>query len=336
MSRSRPNFFFVIPLLALVAAAVLIARFVGKPAPTTAVTDRGSSGTAAPPPAPVAETQGLGRAKLVLSVPPSAGLTSVSYAVISAAHILVARGTAPVEKQTGAAVPPALILPAGHKYTLSVVGNSEAGGVKRATYLGSGAFDVAPGKETPVSFTPNSNADPVAGELAGAATPAGATALTDSATACQSCELSSPQGVCASENISATSNTDPQTGDQTGVGWGCNTFADPKARAACLALLHCLNAKGCGRPGESPINGCYCGAAPAEECIGGQGIDGGCIAEYQAAALASPGGPRSGAGSGQISQFITTSSGDPTTPVGLADNIKHCAMETHCDACQLL
>jgi hypothetical protein len=333
MSRVRPKIFLVIPLVAAVGAAFLIAR--ARIRPLGPAAQRSNDEITAAAGAPRAEPQGLGRAKVAITVPSESGLTSVSYVVLSAEHFVVARGNAPVDKQTGAAAPPAIVLLGGKRYTLAAVGNSEVGGVKRATYLGSGAFEVTSGQETPVSFTPNAGAT---GESVGAATPAGgtATAPADSALACQSCELSSSQGICASENITATSNTDPQTGEQTGVGWGCGTLVDSKAQAACVALLRCLNANGCEHPGENPVTGCYCGAAPAEDCIGGQGITGACVAEYQAAAAASPGGPGSGSSGGQLSQFITGASGDPTTPVGLADNIRHCAMQTHCDACQML
>ena len=335
MSRARPKIFLVIPLVAAVCGALLIARlFVASP--RHAGEGRGDESTAAAQAPLPAGPQGLGRVKLAIKVPSDAELTSVSYAVVSAGQIVVARGNAPVEKQAGIVSPPAIVLPGGKGYRLSVVGNSTVGGVKRATYLGSGAFDVAAGHDTPVSFTPNAGVDRATGESAGAVVAAGTTAPVDNATACQSCELSSSQGICASENITATSNTDPKTGDQTGVGWGCGTLAEPKARSACLALLHCLNVNACAHPGENPVTGCYCGAAPAESCMGGQGITGACIAEYQAAAIASPGGPAPGAGSGQLSQFIATATGDPTTAVGLANNIEHCARETNCGACQAL
>jgi hypothetical protein len=332
MRRPRPNILIVVPLVAAVGGAVLIARLLIKPSRHAAETS--SDGiTVAAPAAEGVEVQGLGRVKPAITVPLEAGLTSVSYAVISAGQVVVARGSSPVDKQTGVAAPPAIAVPSGKRYTLSVVGNAEVGGVKRATYLGTTAFDVTSGRETPVSFTPTAGA---AGESAGAVTAPGGTATVDNAIACQNCELSSGQGICSSANITATSNTDPQTGDQTGIGWGCGTLVDSKAKSACLALLHCLNVNDCGRPGENPVAGCYCGVAVPQECIGGQGINGACVAEYQAAALASPAGPSSGAGSGRISEFVATASSDPTTPIGLANNIKHCAMETHCDACQTL
>lgn len=335
MSRSRPHTLVVVALVGVGVGALLVARaFI---APPRQAAEKKNDEPAAAPEAPTAVAPvGLGRVKLAIALPANSALSSISYAVVSAAHIVVARGSAPVEKQTAIVSPPAIALAGGKGYTLSVVGNSTVGGVKRATYLGSGGFDVAPDRDTPVSFTPNAGVDHAAGESAGAAVAAGSGGAVDNATACQSCELSSSQGVCASENITATSNTDPKTGDQTGVGWGCATLGDSKAQSACLALLHCLNVKDCGHPGESPITGCYCGAAPAEACMGGQGITGACIAEYQAAAIASPGGPALGAASGQLSRFIATAAGDPTTPVGLADNIKHCAAETNCEVCQAL
>ena len=316
-------------MIAAIGGVLLIARLLVRSPHHTAESSEESTAAAE---APSGEPQGARRVKLAIRVPSNPELTSVSYAVVNAAQIVVARGSAPVEKQTGIVAPPPIVLPGGKGYTLSVVGNSTAGGVKHATYLGSGAFEVASGRDTPVSFTPNTGP----GESAGVVVAAGAAASVDNATACQSCELSSSQGICASENLTATSNTDAKTGDQTGVGWGCGTLTEPKARSACLALLHCLNVNACAHPGESPVTGCYCGAAPAESCMGGQGITGACIAEYQAAAIVSPGGPAPGAGTGQLSQFIATALGDPTTPVGLADNIEHCARETSCGACQAL
>jgi hypothetical protein len=334
MSRARPNILIVIPLLAAMGGALFIAHFMIIKRSRNAA-ERNTDETTVAAREQRAEPRGPGRVKLAITVPSDEGLTSVSYAVLSAEHVVVARGSAPVEAQTGSAAPPAIALPGGRGYTLSVIGNAGAGALKRATYLGSSGFDVASDGETAVSFTPGAGVDQATGESAGVATTPGASAP-DGTLACQSCELSSAQGICESANITATSNTDPRTGDQTGVGWGCGTLADSKAQSACQALLHCLNVNGCGHPGENPVTGCYCGAAPAEDCIGGQGINGACIAQYQAAALASPGAPGSGAGGGQISQFIATASSDPTTPVGLANNIEHCAMETHCDACQTL
>jgi hypothetical protein len=38
----------------------------------------------------------------------------------------------------------------------------------------------------------------------------------------------------------------------------------------------------------------------------------------------------------ELSLFIATSHGDPTTPIGLADNIKQCALDGQCGACDSL
>ena len=289
MSRARPNIFLVIPL---VGAAFLIARARIKRSRYAA--QRSGDEITAVFRAFGAEPQGLGRVKLAITVPPESGLTSVSYAVLSAEHLVVARGSAPVAAQTGARCRPRSRLPGGKGYTLSVVGNSGAGGLKRATYLGSSGVRRRLRWRDAVSFTPSAGVDHATGESGRRGRGGGRDGAPNGALACQSCELSSAQGICESANITATSNTDPRTGDQTGVGWGCGTLADSKAQSACLALLHCLNVNGCGHPGENPVTGCYCGAAPAEDCIGGQGINGACVAEYQAAALASPGAPARG------------------------------------------
>lgn len=336
MRRARPIVFLVIPFLAAVGAAVLIVRHFTRPSPEAAreTADEVTTGVASP--TSRRYPQEVGRAKIAITVPPDSGLSIVSFAIVSTEHIVVERGKAPVDKQTGIVSPPVITVPSGKGYTLSVVGHSEAGS-RRSVYLGSGAFDVPAGQETAVSFTPNAGVEHATGESAAAAVPSGATAPVDNVTACQNCELSSDQGACVNENITATSRTDPKTGDQTGVGWGCGTLPEPKAQSACLTLLHCLNANGCNtRSGENPVAECYCGAAAPEQCMGGEGITGACIAEYQAAARVSPGGPGPGAANGQLSVFIATASGDPTTPIGLADGIKLCATETQCDVCQAL
>jgi hypothetical protein len=329
MRRERSGLFLVISFLITAGAAALIIHRVTRHSPHPAAEEAGEieapvAGSVAVSPGPPQE---LGRAKLAITIPSGAGLTSVSYAVVSPGHTVVERGSAPVEEHAGVVTPPVITLPSGNGYRLSVVGKSALGGSKHVVYLGATTFDVPANHETPVSFTPAAAGDGV---------PSSATTPVDSAVACQSCELSSDQGICTVENLTATSRMDPKTGDQTGVGWGCGTLADAKAQSACLALLRCLNANGCERSGENPVAPCYCGTAAPEQCIGGLGINGACIAEYQAAARVSSGGPGSTAGTGQLSQFIATVSGDPTTPIGLADGIKLCASESHCDACQTL
>jgi hypothetical protein len=279
--------------------------------------------------------EGPGRLSLSLALPAGSALSSVAYAVLSPGRVVIARGDIPVGDPRVTTLAQSLVLPAGKGDTVTFVGTSGAGGTKRTTYLGSKTFDMVPGQATEVSFTPAASAATNFAS-AGVGTASSGVEFGDNGLACQSCELSSPQGICESPNITATSSLDPKTGEQTGIGWGCGTLPDATAQAACGALLHCLNATDCGHQGENPVTGCYCGAAAPEACIGGVGITGRCIAEYQAAAAVSQGGPPTGAAVGQISQFIATAAGDPTTPIGLANNIKHCAAETHCDACGAL
>ena len=186
MNRARPKIFLVIPLVGLVGGALLVARLFFTPPHQVAAPEKSGDEGRAAAEAPSAEPQGLGRVKLAIRVPSDSELTSVSYAVVNAGHVVVARGNAPVEKQTAIVAPPPIVLPGGKGYTLSVVGNATVDGVKRATYLGSGAFDVASGHDTPVSFAPNAAVDHATGESTGAVIPAGAPAPVDDATACQS------------------------------------------------------------------------------------------------------------------------------------------------------
>ena len=334
MKDARSKLLLIVPLAVALGGVVLVVRS-HSPRPTVQPDDPDETATAVPR-SELPVERGVGQISLAINVPPNAELSSVSYAVLSSGHVVLARGNVAVDPHAGVVTPPAITLPAGRGDTLTVVGHAKAAAA-RTVYLGSRTFDVTPGGTTAVGFGAGAGVDsPAPGGVVAAAAPGGTSAATDSATACQSCELSSDQGICDSPNITATSSTNPQTGEQTGIGWGCGTLADAKARAACQALLHCLNANGCAKAGENPVTGCYCGNAAPDACIGGQGISGACIAEYQAAALASPGAPPSGTGGGQLSQFIATASSDPTTPVGLASNIEHCARETHCDACLTL
>jgi len=125
-------------------------------------------------------------------------------------------------------------------------------GVHRATYLGQAAFDVGLRPRYARQLHAQRGLTSAEGESVGAARPGESCRAGRQRDRLPELRAQQQPGVCASENITATSNTDPQTGDQTGVGWGCGTFAEPKARSACLALLHCLNINECGHPGENP------------------------------------------------------------------------------------
>ncbi len=333
MSRAGSKKFLIVSLsLGIALLGTVVATFVGHLSKRREVSKQ-SDEIAVPNVDQIRE--GPGRVGLSLALPAGSALSSVAYAVLSADRVVIARGNIPVGDPSVTTLSQSLVLPAGKGDTVTFVGTSSAGVARRTTYLGSKTFNVIPGQATEVGFTPAAGAA-TDFAAAGVGTTTGSLGNGDNGLACQSCELSSSQGICDSPNITATSATNPQTGEQTGIGWGCGTLPDAKAQAACVALLRCFNATDCGHKGENPVTGCYCGAAAPEACIGGGGITGACIVEYQAAAAASPGGPAPGASVGQISQFIATSAGDPTTPVGLANNIKHCAAETHCDACGAL
>src|SRR5580698_11027846 len=100
MSRARPNILIVIPLLAAMGGALFIAHFMIVKRSRNAA-ERNTDETTVAAREQRAEPRGPGRVKLAITVPSDAGLTSVSYAVLSAEHVVVARGSAPVEAQTG-------------------------------------------------------------------------------------------------------------------------------------------------------------------------------------------------------------------------------------------
>ena len=282
-----------------------------------------------------------GRVRLVLSLPAAANLSAVSYVVQSSANTVLERGTLPVEGPSVKTLSREIVLPSGEGQTVTLVGTARAGSAARTVYLGRRTFEVVAGATKEVSVGASATATP---PQADQGPPRGTPAALDvtgagpgrDTLACQSCVLSSAQPICDPPNITATSSTNPATGEQTGVGWGCGTLATAPARGACLALVRCISANGCGRKGENPVMGCYCGGASPELCIGGQALTGPCIAEYQSSARASPGAPVATATAGELSRFIATESSNPSTAVGLADNLAQCALDTECDACSAL
>jgi hypothetical protein len=148
------------------------------------------------------------------------------------------------------------------------------------------------------------------------------------AVACQTCELASGARSCNAAYLSATrdANGDP-------VGWGFETLSTQAQRDAGAALLRCLNANNCSK-GNNPILGCYCSAGvAATDCLAGVGLAGVCIPQYQAAATASEGGPPAGSSAAVFAGFISTRAFDPAGPIGMADSIKQCAIDSACAIC---
>ena len=156
--------------------------------------------------------------------------------------------------------------------------------------------------------------------------------------ACQACELAAdPTAVPSCDPAFLTAIKDP-TGAP--VGWGIDTLATVAERAAGAALLHCLDVNDCAAnatnmgPGDNAALGCFCGAGVAPvDCIGGQGVHGACLLEYEAAATASPGGPAACASLSAFSAFVSTATAGYAGPIALAGNIKRCAVNAPCAVC---
>jgi len=290
-----------------------------------------------------------GTAIVSLSLPPFQVPTLVDYAVRSSGDALLAEGSLGIVAP-GAQLTRNLVLPSGKGHTVTFSAHPTG-----AQPVGTGApplaistFDLVAGQTTqvrtrvatypgrPVTGATSLREAAAAIERAGPTeTGAVSTGIDDILPSCQRCQLANSTGSCDPPFLTAISNTNAATGEQTGIGWGCATLPTDAAQNTCVALLHCLNTHDCAH-GANPVIGCYCGTAAPAACIGGSGIDGVCIDEYQAAATASPGGPSDTAAAAQLSRFIATVASDPSTGVGLADNIKQCAISARCGACEQL
>lgn len=271
---------------------------------------------------------------LALSLKDGSTLRSIRYLVKSEAGVPIAQGNWDVTNPKGP-LSVEISLPPGKGNVVTFAGESEAGGRKSNWFLGSRTFDVVAGEPTRVDL----------GSVWAGASSAGAAAAPPPATGdntsgaqpsagapgqsadCQTCELSAEKGKCDREFLSAQLQEDKPT-------WGCGTLMTPREQATCVALLRCLNQADCA-DGDNPLKGCYCGAASLALCVAGQNVTGPCVPQYEAAATAA-GGPPSGSSTSQFARFISETGTNPRTPLGLANNIKECAIQAHCTACESL
>lgn len=277
------------------------------------------------------ETVSLG-----LRLPSGSTVRSLGYVVRSARGETLSSGSVKVTDPE-APLSVDVSLPPGAGDTVTFIADPGAAGGQGWAYLGARTFDVVAGEShrvdvgTLATGSTTASASAFGGGASGAAstgTLGGAGAGPD----CQTCELASDQGRCDPELLTALWNT-PHGHDQ--VSWGCETLSPAPEKAACAALLHCLNTAHCAQ-GDSPIMGCYCGSVSAVPCFAGEGIDGPCVSLYKAAAAVSNEGPAIGSTDAQFSRFVATVAFNPTTPIGLADNINECSIQARCDPCERL
>ncbi len=271
---------------------------------------------------------------LALSLQEGSNLRSIRYLVRSAAGVPIAQGNWDLSNPNGP-LSVEISLPPGKGNVVTFAGESDVGGRKSNWFLGSRTFDVVASEPTRVDLgtvwagAPGGNNAGVLTAATGNNPPAtslSASAIGQSAD-CQTCELSAEKGKCDREFLSAQLQDDKPT-------WGCGTLMTPREQAACVALVHCLNQADCA-DGDNPFKGCYCGAASLAQCVAGENVSGPCVSQYEAAATAS-GGPAAGSSLGQYARFISEAGTNPRTPVGLANNIKECAIQAHCSSCESL
>ena len=129
--------------------------------------------------------------------------------------------------------------------------------------------------------------------------------------ACLTCESSSANSKCKAGLIDGPNGM-----------VGCNGFTDATQKAACVALLSCQRTNHCAN-GNDPTP-CLCGALDASVCISATTFPGLCAAQYAAAFTSN--GPHA-AGDTIFTEFL-----DPSTPVGIADNIDKCDVSGACTA----
>jgi hypothetical protein len=303
----------LVPIVSVLGAGVLIAIAVG----------------ATPSSRRRADLEAKENVRLSLTLPEGASARAVGYVVRSARNEPLASGSiAVVDVKAPLAVD--VTLPAGAGETVTLIASPSLSDGKGTAYLAAEAFDVVAGGANVVDvgaqrFAPMPAAASASGSSSGVV--AGSAAA---APDCQTCERASEQGRCDPELLTATWNTDPNGRDQPS--WGCDTLATAPQKSACAALLHCLASTHCAQ-GDSPVAGCFCGSVSAVPCFSGAGIDGPCLPSYRAAAVASVGGPGVTATDAELSRFVATVASNPTTPVGLADNVNECSLAAHCDAC---
>lgn len=156
--------------------------------------------------------------------------------------------------------------------------------------------------------------------------------------ACAACELASTADSCEADFLTATRDA---TGNPTG--WGVATLETQAEKDTGAALLHCVNVNQCAAnpdntgPGSNTELGCFCGAGVSVgDCLSGAGIHGPCIAEYEAAAAATPTGPAVCSSLAAFAGFIATVTSNWKSPIGIANNVNRCAIDTPCPACDTL
>jgi len=152
---------------------------------------------------------------------------------------------------------------------------------------------------------------------------------------CKTCALGSHHRSCAPEFITAARDEADKPVEGT---FGCGTLSGAAAQT-CEALLACIKKHHCSTngagtaPGNNPAAGCYCGKVDPTTCLSGAGVNGPCLAEYHAAAVASVGGPSASADDAKFAGFIAPNAFEAKTAFGLADNIVACAIDARCAMC---
>jgi cysteine-rich repeat protein len=135
---------------------------------------------------------------------------------------------------------------------------------------------------------------------------------------CTACEMTSPDAcpLFLSTVPGATHTcTFPAPPLSSAEPWGCNGFSG-QALTNCQALLTCLRVSGCAQA-DDPTP-CFCGSLDPQTCVmQGAPANAPCAAQYAAAAVG-------------FSGTVFTQFFDPNFPVGIANNLLACDVDSGC------
>jgi hypothetical protein len=137
---------------------------------------------------------------------------------------------------------------------------------------------------------------------------------------CGSCEAASTKVQCRLAYIEAPKGNGTV---------GCDGLTDPAQAKACNVLQNCIRSTNC-MTADDPTP-CICGGLDPTTCASGTTFPGPCASEYQAAYASN--GPHTS------SDTISSEFTDSATPLGLANNVATCAVDSGCAAmsvCQVI
>jgi hypothetical protein len=130
--------------------------------------------------------------------------------------------------------------------------------------------------------------------------------------ACQECRDNATAPFCDAHYVTPVASGNIKVNGRK----GCCGFEDPALRASCENILLCIRKENCA-DGDSPVK-CLCGPMDMPACAAVAKWPGACTSVYQAAMA---GGPP-----GELIRLF----GDPRSPIGIANAVYQCDVDSKC------